>query len=57
MAHRLSQHNAGKVLSTKSRLPFKLIYFERFGDKYEAFLTERFYKTVKGKRELLSKLK
>ena len=57
IGHRLSEHNAGKVLSTKSRLPLKLVYSERFEDGYGAFFTERFYKTAKGKRELLRKLK
>ena len=27
---RLLEHNSGKNLSTKSRRPFKLIYFEKF---------------------------
>ncbi|MEK7461884.1 MAG: GIY-YIG nuclease family protein [Patescibacteria group bacterium] len=56
IGHRLSQHNAGRVLSTKSRLPLKLLYSEGFEDKYEAFFTERFYKTAKGKRTLLRKI-
>jgi len=50
-------HNKGKVLSTRSRRPFKLVYSESFSDKYKAFLTERLYKTTKGKRVLLEKIK
>lgn len=53
---RLASHTAGRVSSTKYRLPMKLIFFEKFEDKHEAFFTERFYKTAKGKRELLAKL-
>ncbi|OHA92580.1 MAG: hypothetical protein A2665_02095 [Candidatus Zambryskibacteria bacterium RIFCSPHIGHO2_01_FULL_46_30] len=54
---RLDMHNKGKVLSTRSRRPFKLVYSESFSDKYKAFLTERLYKTTKGKRVLLEKIK
>ena len=35
------EHNHGKVLSTKSRMPLELIYQENFEDKYEAFNKER----------------
>jgi putative endonuclease len=52
---RLQQHNAGRARSTKSRIPFVLIYTEEYRDKYEAFRMERFYKTAKGKRELRKK--
>ncbi len=54
---RLVYHNSGKVRSTKSRLPFELLYFEEYYDKYEAFYKERFYKTIKGKKELVLKIK
>lgn len=30
LRRRLSEHNAGKVLSTKSRIPFELRYYEAF---------------------------
>lgn len=53
---RVKLHNSGKVLSTKGRLPLKLIYSEKFEDKHEAFFTERFYKTARGKKELLKKI-
>ena len=55
--NRLKLHRSGKVRSTKSRLPVELIYSENFTDKYEAFFTERLYKSAKGKRELLKKIK
>jgi putative endonuclease len=54
---RLKYHASGNVLSTKSRLPLKLIYSEVFKDRNEAFFTERFYKTAKGKKKLLEKIK
>jgi putative endonuclease len=53
---RLSEHNGGKVRSTKSRIPFNLIYEEEYKDKYEAFNKERRYKTAKGKKELKLKI-
>ncbi|MDO8555283.1 MAG: GIY-YIG nuclease family protein [bacterium] len=53
---RLSEHNNGKVQSTKNRKPLKLIFKEEYIDKYEAFKKERYYKTVKGKRELKNKI-
>jgi len=56
LERRVALHNAGRVKSTKGRVPLKLIYSERFNDKYEAYLAERFYKTAKGKREPLKKI-
>ena len=53
---RLEMHSKGRVLSTKSRLPMSLMYKEEFADKHEAFFTESFYKTAKGKRELKKKI-
>lgn len=55
--NRLAMHNAGKVRSTKSRVPFILIYSEEIEDKYEAFRKEIYYKTPKGKKELVLKIK
>jgi putative endonuclease len=53
---RISEHNTGKVLSTKGRRPFQLIFQEKFENKYEAFNKERYYKTAKGKKELKNKI-
>ena len=53
---RLVEHHDGKVFSTKSRRPFKLLYKEKFHDKYEAFKKEGYYKTAKGKKELKNKI-
>ncbi len=33
---RLEQHNAGKVISTKPRLPMKLIYYEAYYSEKDA---------------------
>jgi len=57
ISKRLEYHNNGKVLSTKSRRPFSLVFKEEYRDKYQAFNTERYYKTAKGKKELKDKIK
>ena len=54
---RMEYHNEGRVFSTKSRRPLVLIFKEEFFDKYQAFRTERYYKSAKGKRELKAKIK
>ena len=54
--NRIKMHNAGRVFSTKSRAPLELIYSEKFIDKYEAFKTEKFYKTAQGKKVLKTKI-
>jgi putative endonuclease len=33
---RLLEHNSGKVLSTQSRVPFKLLYYEAYQTESEA---------------------
>jgi len=35
------EHNLGKSLSTKSKIPFVLIYYEAFRNKKDAFKRER----------------
>ncbi|MFZ2150344.1 MAG: GIY-YIG nuclease family protein [Minisyncoccia bacterium] len=55
LGQRLSYHNSGKVKSTKSRIPFEILYSEACDDRYEAFRKEKYYKTAKGKKELLLK--
>jgi len=42
---RLALHNAKKVASTKSRVPFKLIYCELYLNKKDAFPREQYLKT------------
>jgi putative endonuclease len=43
---RLKEHNYGKVVATKNRRPFSLIYSERIDDKAKAFNRERFLKSL-----------
>jgi len=44
---RLSEHNRGKVKSTKAYIPWKLVYLERFDTKSEAFNREQKIKKYK----------
>ncbi len=54
---RVEDHNAGKVLSTRDRRPFELIYSEKFKTKDIAEKRERFFKTGKGYDVLRNLLK
>jgi putative endonuclease len=49
---RIELHNSGKVASTKSRRPFKVIYYEAFTNKQDAFCREQWLKTGWGKNHI-----
>ena len=49
---RVTEHNRGYNVSTKSRRPFKLIYCEECGSRGEAREREKFLKTGTGRRLL-----
>jgi putative endonuclease len=49
---RISEHNSGKVRSTKSRTPFILHYSEEFHSKSEAYRRELFFKSFEGRKWL-----
>ena len=46
--NRLGKHNKGRVRSTKSKRPFKLVYCEKFDSRQEAYKRERQIKSYKG---------
>ena len=46
---RLKCHNSGKNHSTRSRRPFKLLYYEAHTSKSDAMRREKYFKTTKGK--------
>jgi len=46
---RVNSHNLGKVFSTKRRIPFTLIYYEAYLNKYDASKREQFLKSGWGK--------
>jgi len=55
---RLSNHNSGKVKSTRSRRPFALIYTEQHTSMPEARLREKYLKSYSGvgeKRDIIEK--
>jgi putative endonuclease len=53
LERRLTEHNSGKVKSTKNRKPFELVYSEEFTSKTDAMNREKFFKSGKG-REFLT---
>ncbi|MBL7068852.1 MAG: GIY-YIG nuclease family protein [Candidatus Omnitrophica bacterium] len=54
---RLEQHNKGFVKSTRYMMPLKLIYFEAYLDKNDAYRREKYLKSGMGKRDLKNRLK
>lgn len=54
---RFNEHQNNKVISTKGRGPFEIIYYEACLDKNDAFVREKFLKTGMGKRYLKNRLK
>jgi len=54
---RFSEHNLGKVKSTKSRIPFELVYYEAYKDKQDATKRENFLKTHQQRDLLKERLK
>lgn len=52
LRRRLSEHNAGESFSTSFRRPWKLIYYEAYGDQLDAEGRERFLKSGGGRRFL-----
>lgn len=53
---RLSQHNSGKVHSTKSRIPFDLVYYEVSMNIEDAVHREKYLKTTYGKRYIKNRI-
>lgn len=49
---RLAQHQSGKVISTKHRIPFKILITEEFETLQEARKRELYYKSGAGRRKL-----
>ena len=51
-ARRFKEHNSGKAKSTKSRLPFKLLFKEEFESGLDAKKRENWWKSGAGRRKL-----
>lgn len=54
---RVMEHNDGKVMSTKNRLPFELIYYEGCLNEQDARAREKYLKSGMGKRYLKNRMK
>ncbi len=57
LKRRFREHNSGKNISRKSRIPFSLIYYEAHRSKIDAQRREQYFKTSKGKSTLRQTLK
>ena len=57
LKERLKMHNSGKVISTKNRIPLKLIYFEGCFNQQDATHREKYLKTSWGKRYITERMK
>jgi len=57
VTQRLKDHNSGKVSSTSSRRPFRIIYYEAHLCKTDALRREQYFKTSKGKTTLKQMLR
>lgn len=52
LKQRFAEHNAKISKSTKSGIPWKLIYYEAFEKKIDALREEKFLKTGKGRERI-----
>jgi putative endonuclease len=57
LEQRLFEHKSGKNQYTRSRTPWKLVYFEEFTTNPEAVQRERFFKSGQGRQYIKEKLK
>jgi putative endonuclease len=51
---RLDYHNKGRARSTKNRVPFKIVYYEKYLSLKEARDREKYLKSYKGSKEKLT---
>ena len=49
---RLKEHNTGKVKSTKSFIPWQIVYYEGFTTREEAVNREKYFKSGVGRQFL-----
>jgi putative endonuclease len=54
---RITNHNAGKVFSTRFRVPLELIYYEASREKSDALRREKYLKSSYGKRYIKNRLR
>jgi len=49
---RIDEHNRGRVASTKSRMPLKIIYSEMASDRKSARVREKYWKSGAGREKI-----
>jgi putative endonuclease len=52
LKRRYAEHQAGRVESTKNRLPIKLLCYEAYNTKEEAARREEYLKTSDGRKDI-----
>ena len=57
LKRRLAEHKRGASIATKSRGPWKLIYYEAYLNEEDALGRERYLKSGSGRRFLKAQLK
>ncbi|MDP2943140.1 MAG: GIY-YIG nuclease family protein [Candidatus Omnitrophota bacterium] len=57
LKRRLEEHNSKSQSSTKSRVPFNLVYYEWCLSKGDAITREKYLKSGKGKRYIKDRVK
>lgn len=57
MQKRFKMHNSNKVVITRDRGPFKLIYYEACLNQQDAYAREKYLKSGMGKRYIKNRLK
>lgn len=56
LKQRLVDHNEGKSKATRLKVPFKLIYYEAFLNKFDALNREKYLKSGYGRKTLQNAL-
>jgi putative endonuclease len=56
LKRRISEHELGKVTSTKNKRPLRLIYYEAYLLKEDATRREKYLKTTYGRRDVKRQL-
>jgi putative endonuclease len=54
---RIEEHNRGLVISTKKRIPLKLVYLEASLSQNDALVREKYLKTSWGKRYIKNRIR
>jgi putative endonuclease len=54
---RFEAHNSGKVISTRSRKPFEIVYYEASRKEGDALRREKYLKSSYGKRYIKNRLR